>query len=99
MLRVTIMLENIIKLLIADFVVDYIQVLILIEEVLMPPPLGDVQIPWLRSIDVLGLEPQISQVLLLKHELWTQLQRGHTPIHIEWLHRVVVRRLHVQRVT
>ena len=65
----------------------------------MPPALCDTQVSWLRSIYVLRPQPQIGQVFLLKHELRTHLQRGHPPVHIEWLHRIVVWRLHAQRVS
>lgn len=55
-----------------DFVVDFVHVLVIVEEILVPSSLEYTEIPGLCSIDVIGHEPSL--YALLQYHLRIALQ-------------------------
>jgi hypothetical protein len=91
-------LKRIIKLLITDLVVNIIQISILVEKILVLPPCEHFEISRLRSIDILCLQSEISEVFFLKHNLRSDFQGKISPapkVQVKGLHGIIVGRLHV----
>lgn len=65
--------NRVIESLIPDFVVDFVHVIVIVEEILVPSSLENAEIPGLRPFDVIRYEPPLDS--LLQYQLRVVLQR------------------------